>query len=168
MKIAALVTVVAIAYGIAHDQVTARVCLEYFTIGHPPLIPTESPTLLALGWGIVATWWVGLPLGVLLAAVARIGPKPRLSARDLRRPIVLLLATMGGGAVLAGAVGGVLATFGLVWLVPPMSELVQADRHTRFLIDLWAHSASYLIGILGGAVVIFRTWRRRTPLDAPE
>ena len=44
----------AIGYGILHDQVTARVCVEYFTIGHPPVFSTDSPTLLALGWGTIA------------------------------------------------------------------------------------------------------------------
>jgi len=37
----------AIAYGIVHDQITARVCVEYFTIGHPQLFQTDNPTLLA-------------------------------------------------------------------------------------------------------------------------
>ena len=46
----------AIAYGIAHDQVTVRICLEYFTIGHEPVFPTRNPTLLAIGWGIIAGW----------------------------------------------------------------------------------------------------------------
>ena len=27
----------AIVYGIIHDQITARVCIEYFTVGHPPV-----------------------------------------------------------------------------------------------------------------------------------
>jgi hypothetical protein len=57
IAIVALAVAAGIAYGILHDQVTARVCLEYFTIGHPPLIPSQSPTLLAIAWGIVATWW---------------------------------------------------------------------------------------------------------------
>src|SRR5688500_9214653 len=56
----------AIGYGVAHDQVTARICVEYFTLGHPPLFPPDSPTFPALGWGVAATWWVGLPLGLLL------------------------------------------------------------------------------------------------------
>jgi len=41
----------AISYGVIHDQITVRICLEYFTIGHPPVFDTTSPTLLALGWG---------------------------------------------------------------------------------------------------------------------
>lgn len=38
-------------YGIAHDQVTACVCVEYFTVGHPPVFSTDDPTLLGIGWG---------------------------------------------------------------------------------------------------------------------
>jgi len=61
----------AIAYGILHDQVAVRVCVEYFTIGHPPIFRTESPTLLALGWGTLEAGLVGLPLGIVLALAAR-------------------------------------------------------------------------------------------------
>ena len=45
----------AVVYGVVHDQVTVRVCIEYFTIGHPPVLGIESPTLLGLYWGVVAT-----------------------------------------------------------------------------------------------------------------
>ena len=62
VAIVALALFAGIAYSILHDQVTARVCVEYFTVGHPRIFPTESPTLLAIGWGIVATWWFALPL----------------------------------------------------------------------------------------------------------
>jgi hypothetical protein len=34
----------AMIYGIVHDQITARICVEYFTIGHPPVFDTDSPT----------------------------------------------------------------------------------------------------------------------------
>jgi hypothetical protein len=56
LKIILLCVLSAITYGILHDQVTARICVEYFTIGHPPMFATDSPTFLALGWGILATW----------------------------------------------------------------------------------------------------------------
>src|SRR5262249_11114159 len=77
LKIIGLGVVGAIAYGIAHDNVTARVCVEYFTIGHVPIFGTENPTLLALGWGVLATWWVGLGLGLLLALACRRGRRPK-------------------------------------------------------------------------------------------
>jgi hypothetical protein len=95
----------AMAYGILHDQVTARVCVEYVTIGHPPVFPTESPTLLGLGWGVIATWWVGLLLGVPLAVAARAGNRPKRGVRSLPRPILGLLLVMGACAALAGVTG---------------------------------------------------------------
>lgn len=168
IRIVLLSVFAAIIYGIAHDQVTARICIEYFTIGHPPLIPTTSPTLLGLAWGVVATWWVGLPLGLLLAVAARAGQRPKLTATELRRPLAILLAAMAAAAVAAGVVGGVLATRGDVWLVAPLDQLIPPNRQVRFLIDLWAHSASYAVGILGGVTLIVWTWRSRTrvPLGA--
>lgn len=42
LKIILLCLVSAVGYGILHDQVTARICVEYFTIGHPMLFPTTS------------------------------------------------------------------------------------------------------------------------------
>src|SRR4051812_38888834 len=100
----------AISYGIVHDQITARLCLEYFTIGHPLVFHTESPTLLAVGWGIIATWWVGLALGLLLACAGRLGNWPRVSARDLIVPTLVLLAAMGAGAAFFGYRGFYRAT----------------------------------------------------------
>jgi hypothetical protein len=51
LKIILLCVAAAIEYGVAHDQITARVCLEYFTVFHPPVFATQSPTALAFGWG---------------------------------------------------------------------------------------------------------------------
>lgn len=95
-RIIGFATLAAIAYGILHDQVTAHLCVEYFTIGHPPIFATSSPFLLALGWGVIATWWVGLPLGIGLAIAARAGPAPKLALAQLRRPILLLMLGCGG------------------------------------------------------------------------
>jgi hypothetical protein len=52
LKIILACVAAAIIYGILHDQITARVCVEYFTIFHPPVFATQSPTLLAFGWGV--------------------------------------------------------------------------------------------------------------------
>jgi hypothetical protein len=151
----------AVIYGIAHDQVTARVCVEYFTVGHPPVFDTDDPTLLGLGWGVIATWWVGLFLGVPLAVVARAGSRPKRTVRSLVRPVVGLLAVTGWCALVAGVAGWLLARNGLVVLVGPIAERLPADRHVPFLADLWAHSASYLVGVVGGIVVLVRVWRSR-------
>jgi hypothetical protein len=156
----------AILYGILHDQVTARICVEYFTVGHPPLFPTDSPTLLAFGWGILATWWVGLALGLAVAVAARAGSRPKLAVRDLLRPTAVLLGCMAAASLLLGLVGFLLAKSGSVWLLEPLASAVPADRHVRFLADAWAHMAAYGTGFLGGGVLSLGIWRRRRKLAA--
>jgi hypothetical protein len=64
-------------YGVAHDQITARISIEYFTVGHQRLFAHDSPTLHGLAWGVIATWWVGIALGAALALCARAGSRPR-------------------------------------------------------------------------------------------
>ena len=161
IAIVALCTLGAIVYGIVHDSVTARICIEYFTIGHPHIIEGESPTRLALVWGVIATWWVGLILGLLLALCARVGSWPKLSASDLLRPLVVMLVIVGALAIVAGLVGHTQAVHGRVWLTEPLASAVPADRHAAFLTDLWAHLASYLGGVLGGLVLCVYALVRR-------
>ncbi|HVZ39555.1 MAG TPA: hypothetical protein VHI13_09785 [Candidatus Kapabacteria bacterium] len=161
LRIILLAVSAAVIYGIVHDQVTARVCVEYFTIGHPIIIPTYSPTILGLFWGIFATWWVGLPLGALLAAAARIGPEPKLEARDLVVPVVVLCSIMLAGALCSGIAGYLLAENGAISMPAPYSFRVPSDRHAVFLADLFAHNASYLVGCIGGLVLAVVVWMRR-------
>jgi hypothetical protein len=162
VEIVLLGVVAAVVYGILHDQVTARVCVEYFTVFHPPVFETTSPTLLGLGWGIIATWWVGLPLGGLLAIAARAGSRtPQYSARDLVRPVSCLMAAVGSCALVAGIAGWWLTAHGHV--SPPewvMSEL-PGPRHAAFMADAWAHETSYTAGEIGGVILAAVTWLRR-------
>ena len=151
----------AIAYGILHDQITARICVEYFTVGHPPLIASTSPTLLALAWGVVATWWVGLPLGLALAVAARGGRRPKTNAAAVAPRVLKLLVVMASCAFVAGLAGFLLAEHGSLTLVGEWGVVVPHARHSRFLADLWAHNASYLSGILGGLFVVGVTYHRR-------
>lgn len=144
-----------------HDQVTARICVEYFTISHLPVFGTNDPTLLGFGWGIIATWWVGLLHGIPLAVAARAGKRPPLSVSSLVLPLGQLLLVMLLCATTAGILGWQLARGGVVFLVGPIAQNVPPDRHVAFLTDLWAHAASYLTGFLGGIVLILRTWRTR-------
>ena len=70
LKVILLCTVAAMAYGILHDQITVRICLEYFTLAHPPLFHTTSTTRLAIYWGAAATAGIGLVFGTVLALVS--------------------------------------------------------------------------------------------------
>jgi hypothetical protein len=151
----------AVTYGILHDQITARICVEYFTIGHPPVFATDDPTLLGLGWGILATWWVGLILGILLALAARMGPRPKLAARQLVRPLAIMLLIVGAFATLAGLVGHAAAVRGWVVLLEPMASILPRERHVPFITNLWIHLASYAGAFLGGVILCILVFRRR-------
>ena len=152
-KIVLLGLIAAIAFGVVHDQVTARVCVEYFTIGHPPLFGTSSPTLLAVGWGVLGTWRLGLVLAVVTAIFARLGSRPPVTARRLLRPLAVLLLAVAAASLVFGIAGFFLVARDviavdrtLVWGVPPSS-------HARFVADLWAHRAAYLVGYFASVVL---------------
>jgi phosphoglycerol transferase MdoB-like AlkP superfamily enzyme len=151
----------AVGYGIIHDQITARICVEYFTIGHPPIIGTDDPTLLGIGWGILATWWVGLILGIGLTIAARLGSRPKRTCVSLLKPIFHLIVMTAFIAVGCGIVGAFAASRGWVFLLEPLKSLIRPDRQVNYLAVLWTHSASYLVSGLAGLQLIIQTWRSR-------
>lgn len=170
LKIILLGIVAAVVYGILHDQVTARVCVEYFTIGHPPIFRTDDPTLLALGWGVIATWWMGLILSIPAVLSSRIGSWPKVDARRLLRPIACLLFVMACASLLAGIAGYFMAQAGVIRLVSSLAARVPPAKHVAFLADGAAHLAAYGVGFFGGIVlcvwVVFR--RRRLAKQCPK
>ena len=150
-----------VVYGIIHDQITARICVEYFTIGHPNLFGTESPTMLGFAWGILATWWVGLLLGIPLACASRLGYWPKIEPLTLVRPLALLMGCTFVIASIAGVIGWYAATKGWVFLTGNLAERVPEEQHIWFLTDLFAHNASYLTGFCGGVILIVSVIRKR-------
>lgn len=161
LSIVGLSILACVIYGIIHDQVTARLCVEYFTIFHAPIFGTDDPTVLGIGWGILATWWVGLFLGVPLAIVSRAGKLPKRSAGNLIRPMVVLMIVAGCIATAAGLVGLVAASNGWIWMVEPWASRIPSGSHVLFLVDLCAHNASYAVGFVGGLVMMALVWRSR-------
>lgn len=161
LSIIAVSILACIAYGIFHDQITARICVEYFTVGHPRIILSHDPTILAFVWGVVASWWVGAILGMLLATASRIGSRPKRSVASLLRPMAVLFGGNAIFACLAGFAGYIAATNGWVWLVGRIAKQVPPEKHIAFLIDLWAHCASYLGGFTGGIMLVIWVWRSR-------
>jgi hypothetical protein len=80
---------------------------------------------------------------------------------SLLRPVAVALLVMAGCALLAGLAGYLLASMGVVFLREPLSTAVPQGKHAAFLADVWAHSASYLVGFLGGIVLLMLVWRSR-------
>src|SRR5262245_18902457 len=99
--------------------------------------------MLALAWGVVATWWVGALLGIALAIAARTGSLPRIEASALHGSVLRIVLVMAACALLSGVIGWQLAKSGVLVLVGPVHDQVPEDRHVQFIAMLWAHVASY-------------------------
>jgi hypothetical protein len=167
LAVIGLSVVAAVVYGIAHDLVTAHVCVEYFTIGHPPVFATSDPIELAIGWGIIATWWVGAGLGIVLALAAQAGSRERRTAQSLVRPLVKLSAIAGVCALAAGTAGYFLAHAQKLTLVGPIVDALPADRRVAYIADACAHLASYGVGFIGGLILSIQVWRSRRVTVGP-
>lgn len=200
-KIVAASVISAIAYGIIHDQVTARVCLEYFSQGfHKKMMlgwseggvldlcrsilkKSDSPTVYALVWGAIATWWVGLPLGICLAASARIGTWPKITLKELAKPLGITLAGVGLSALIAGVYGyfSYKVYFQeLINKIPvdkinqcfftdgPM-EGVAVSNGLLFIANAYAHSAAYtaakVAGLASIGYVLYKRYKKQQELE---
>jgi hypothetical protein len=162
LKIVMLCVAAAVAYGVLHDQITARICVEYFTVAHPRVIESESPTQLALVWGVLATWWAGVLIGIPLACVSRIGRRRKLGAAELVKPLAVVLCAMGLISAIAGGVGYILARRGTIQLDGWLAANVPSDKHPALLADAAAHLAAYGSGLLGGIALVIYAWRSRS------
>lgn len=143
----------AISYGIIHDLVTAHLCLEYFTKGHPKLIESESPILLACTWGFVATWWLALPMGLLISFFNQFGHYPPLGFTEIFHLLKNLALFMFLFVFLSGILGFLLSELNVIFLISDLSQQIHPSKHSKFLAAGFAHGSSYVSGIIGSLVI---------------
>lgn len=169
----------AVVFGVLHDQVTARICIEYFTVTHPPLIDSDSPTLVGLAWGVVATWWFGLLLGVPLALACRLGREPRLGVGWVLPRIGVMLAIVALCSTAAGLYGHSLGADAINNFLDAGTVLrIDPSRHAGWVANAFAHSATYTGAGIGGVILMVlapidrwrrsRTGRTRSAAKTPE
>lgn len=147
----AFTVAVAALFGIAHDLVTAHVAVEYFTEHHVEVAASKSPALMALIWGVRATFVVGMLGAVMILGANGLGSWPQLDFARLRRALVRLMLVL---YVLAM---GVLFSFLQFAPRPPLEEQgpgYEADR--RLVAVAFTHEFSYTGAAIG--FVGFATW----------
>jgi len=157
--------VIAGLYGVVHDQLTYSLSPEYFTrfkfhqfhYADPGL---ESPRVFVAVIGFLATWWVGLISGWMLARFAVLEDGEMLPICLIIKHFFVILAT----AILAGTLGwgwglwrsstGYAANW-LSW----MDDLQIHDR-VAFMKVGYIHNFGYsgaLLGLLFAILLLYRS-----------
>lgn len=145
-------------FGIVHDQISFTVSPEYFTrfkfIQFQLLDPSVPERLRVAAVGFLASWWMGVPLGLLSAAPAFVYRRPEQMRRALLWSLPLIV-----GFTLSFALGGL--SYGFMqtqsieiaqytgWYIP---REVQDLRN--YLCVGYMHNAAYM----GGALAIPLAW----------
>jgi hypothetical protein len=135
-------TLAAMLFGIVHDQITIRICPEYFTVWHPQIFDTDNLTVLAVCWGIFASWWIGALLGVLLGASALLGPRPVPNFRIILHSIKIVLMTCAAAAIVAGLIEWHFKFPVPIFVMGYDIDHMSYDVQIRFLVDLYIHNGS--------------------------
>jgi hypothetical protein len=92
LKIVSGSTALACNLGISIDLVTAHVAVEYFSVHHSQIFPTENPWALALIWGVAASWWFGAIAGLLVAEMNHRRQQPLEPIRILKWTMIACVA----------------------------------------------------------------------------
>lgn len=149
-------------YGILHDQVTYTLSEEYFT-----KLKFEQFAFMNLGWhprvfvggiGLMATWWVGLITGWLIARAGIHAHGGLLPLKTFGKLALLLV-----GVVVTSAILG----YGFGWFFYEARQehwawvgpLLQVEDVERFARVGYAHNFVYVGGVVG--TVICMVWAKR-------
>jgi hypothetical protein len=150
-----------VGYAMLQDQVSARLCPEYFTVLHPPIPGLTDPTLLGISWGFLGGWWGGILLGYVAGLVATLGPRPPLAPRELVRPLGILVSVLAAVTALTGFTVWHHANLLGVSLDAGMTGLVPPECHCGLLTVACYHLAAYVTATVSGLVLCAWMWSQR-------
>ena len=159
LRAALLGATVMSAFSVLMDQVSTRLCLEYFTVLHNPIPGLTDPTLLGVVWGVLGGAGGGLALGYAAGIAATVGKQPPMAVRDLIRPMLVAVACVAGTVTLTGAIVWFNASGLKVQLDPELGPPIPPERQIAALTVACYHMMAY-----GSAVpvsVCLCIWIRR-------
>ncbi len=157
-----------VAYAVLQDQVSARLCPEYFTVMHPPIPGLTDPTLLGISWGFLGAWWGGAMLGLGLGMVATVGPRPVLSPRELVRPLAVYVGGLAAVTALTGYTVWRHANLLDVSLGPGTTDPVPPENRRGLLTVACYHFSCYATGSIGGVILCAWVWTVRRKSTGTE
>lgn len=158
-------------YGILHDQLTYHISPEYYTkfkfiqfgltdSGNEDPIPNPGIKVSAVGF--MATWWMGIPIGLVLGLVGLIHRNHKQMFIATWKAILITLAI----AFLTGLIGLTygkfhLANKGVSWWLP--KNLTDTKN---FIAVGSMHNFSYLGGLFGLIGGIIYSVKRKNSLQS--
>jgi hypothetical protein len=161
-----LALVAAGLFGALHDQISYTVSQEYYTrfkFLQFSLLDPAVPERLRAAWvGFLASWWMGIPLGVLTGLAGFVQRTPQ----QMWRALLLTLPLVMGFTLVVALIGLVYGFSQTAKLDPAAYQgwyLPQDLVHVRsFLCAGYMHHAAYLGGVLAipGAWIFHAVFRR--------
>jgi len=149
-------------YGMLMDQVSVRLCPEYFTVLHNPIPGLTDPTLLGLAWGFLGAAGGGVAMGYVAGLTATDGRKPPLATRELIRPMLLLVGGTAVATAVTGAIVAIHAATFEIHLDPLFAKRIPVERHRSLFTVACYHAAAYASAILGSVILFVWIGRERT------
>ena len=146
--------------GIALDLITANVAVAYFSVHHPRIVATENPWVLALVWGVAASWWFGLLGGIVVATVNQCRSDPLDPWR--------IMVWVGRACVVMWIVMILIlvVTLSFAYFMVPLDRRPANFEHDARLIAVaMAHQFEYLLGGISVIVIGLMTWRARQEIE---
>ena len=141
-------------YGILHDQITYTISPEYYTKfkfyqfglmdnGNEAIFPNPRVEVSAVGF--MATWWMGLPIGIILGLLGLTIKDHKLIFKTTIKAFILTtIVTLITGLIGLAYGKFVLADTGVNWWLP--DNLIDKKN---FIAVGSMHNFSYLGGLLG-------------------
>ena len=159
-KFLTLILIIAIApiigglYGILHDQLTYTISPEYYTkfkfyqfglmdMGNEAIFP--NPRIEVSAVGFMATWWMGIPIGLILGLVGLIHKDHRQMVKVTMKAVLITVIVAFVTGLIGMAYGKLfLADKGVDWSLP--ENLIDTEN---FISVGSMHNFSYLGGLFG-------------------
>jgi hypothetical protein len=161
--------IIAGLYGIIHDQITYSISPEYFTkfkyrqFGFDPSwFGGHRQTVAVIGF--LATWWMGLFIGIVLGLLGLIFKDHITMKRSIIKAIKIVFVT----AIVFGIIGFLwgkyhLATTGVDWWMP--EDLIDKSN---FIVVGSIHNFSYMGGIAGLLIAMVYMIRKNILIKKDE
>jgi hypothetical protein len=148
-------TLLACVLGIALDLVTANVAVEYFSVYHPHVVDTENPWILALVWGVIASWWAGAIAGIVVATVNYLRAQPLEAHRILRWGVVACVVLW------LVMIAVLVAVYLVAGTIPEAQRRPTFEHDRRLMAVAMAHQFEYLLAGIAMLVIAIKTWWKK-------